>query len=93
MLTCRMWVTCVKYPVAEMLQGRLCQLSRGNPGEQAGGLDILWALFALPVEAVQEHCIASSASRAGCIFHPITSKCRMQKQYFTNRFKFRASAS
>lgn len=71
MLTCRMWVTCFKYPVTERLQGHLCQLSRGNPGEQAGCLDILQAFFNLPVEAVQEHCIASPAWRAAYIFHPI----------------------
>lgn len=68
MLTCRMWVTCVKYPMAERLQGHLCILSRG---EQAGGLEMLRASFNLPLEAVQELCIASSTSRAGFIFHPV----------------------
>lgn len=72
-------MTCVKHPVAERLQGHLCQLSRGNPGEQAEGLDILWAFFNLPVQAVQKHCIGNSASRTDYIFHPVTTKTILHK--------------
>lgn len=66
-------MACVEYPVLERLQAHLCWLSRGNPGEQAGGHGLLWAFLNLPVEAVQERCVARSASGAVYTIYPVTA--------------------
>lgn len=57
-------VTCVEHPVVERLQAPLCWFSRGNPGGWTGGHGLVWAFLTLPVEALQECCVADSTSRA-----------------------------